>query len=78
MNILEERKKLIAKINKIENLEVLEKISLLVEDSESLLTENQIDEVRERRSEYLKNPDEVISLDVFKKAIKTKYGFSHF
>lgn len=75
MNILEERKKLIAKINKIENLEVLEKISLLVEDSESLLTENQIDEVRERRSEYLKNPDEVISLDVFKKAIKTKYGF---
>lgn len=78
MNILEERKKLIAKINKIENLEVLEKISLLVEDSESLLTESQIDEVRERRSEYLKNPDEVISLDVFKKAIKTKYGFSHF
>ena len=78
MNILEERKKLIAKINKIENLEVLEKISLLVEDSESLLTENQIDEARERRSEYLKNPDEVISLDVFKKAIKTKYGFSHF
>ena len=78
MNILEERKKLIAKINKIENLEVLEKISLLVEDSESLLTENQIDEVRERRSEYLKNPDEVISLDAFKKAIKTKYDFSHF
>lgn len=49
-----------------------------MEDSESLLTENQIDEARERRSEYLKNPDEVISLDVFKKAIKTKYGFSHF
>ena len=75
MNILEERKKLIAKINKIENLEVLQKITLLVEDSESLLTENQIDEVRERRSEYLKNPEEVISLEEFKSTIKTKYGF---
>ena len=78
MNILEERKKLIAKINKLENLEVLEKLSLLVEDSSSLLTTNQIDEVRERRSEYLKNPEEVISLEEFKSTIKTKYGFSHF
>ena len=78
MNILEERKKLIAKINQIENLEVLEKLSLLVEDSSSLLTTNQIDEVRERRSEYLKNPEEVISLEEFKSTIKTKYGFSHF
>ena len=78
MNILEERKKLIAKINKIENLEVLEKISLLVEDSSSLLTTNQMNEVRERRSEYIKNPEEVISLEEFKSTIKTKYGFSHF
>ena len=78
MNILEERKKLIAKINKIENLEVLQKISLLVEDSSSLLTTNQMNEVRERRSEYLKNPEEVISLEEFKSTIKTKYGFSHF
>ena len=78
MNILEERKKLIAKINKIENLEVLQKISLLVEDSSSLLTTNQMNEVRERRSEYIKNPEEVISLEEFKSTIKTKYGFSHF
>ena len=78
MNILEERKKLIAKINQIENLEVLEKLSLLVEDSSSLLTTNQMNEVRERRSEYLKNPEEVISLEEFKSTIKTKYGFSHF
>lgn len=75
MNILEERKKLIAKINQIENLEVLEKLSLLVEDSSSLLTTNQKNEVRERRSEYLKNPEEVISLEEFKSTIKTKYGF---
>lgn len=75
MNILEERKKLIAKINKIENLEVLQKISLLVEDSSSLLTTNQMNEVRERRSEYIKNPEEVISLEEFKSTIKTKYGF---
>lgn len=75
MNILEERKKLIAKINQIENLEVLEKLSLLVEDSSSLLTTNQKNEVRERRSEYLKNPKEVISLEEFKSTIKTKYGF---
>ena len=75
MNILEERKKLIAKINKIENLEVLQKISLLVEDSSSLLTTNQMNEVRERRSEYLKNPEQVISLEEFKSTIKTKYGF---
>lgn len=75
MNILEERKKLIAKINQIENLEVLEKLSLLVEDSSSLLTTNQMNEVRERRSEYLKNPEEVISLEEFKNTIKTKYGF---
>ncbi|WP_438966734.1 hypothetical protein [Flavobacterium sp.] len=74
MNILEERKKLIAKINKIENLEVLEKISLLVEASSSILNENQILEVRERRSEYLKNPAEVLSLEEFKRAIKSKYG----
>ncbi len=78
MNILEERKKLIAKINQIENLEVLEKLSSLVEDSSSLLTTNQMNEVRERRSEYLKNPEEVISLEEFKSTIKTKYGFSHF
>lgn len=75
MNILEERKKLIAKINKIENLEVLEKISLLVEASSSILNENQILEVRERRSEYLKNPEEVLSLEEFKSSIKSKYGF---
>ena len=75
MNILEERKKLIAKINQIENLEVLEKLSSLVEDSSSLLTTNQMNEVRERRSEYLKNPEEVISLEEFKSTIKTKYGF---
>lgn len=74
MNILEERKKLIAKINKIENPEVLEKISLLVEDSSSILNENQIHEVRERRSEYLKNSEEVLSLEEFKRAIKSKYG----
>ena len=75
MNILKERKKLIAKFNKLENLEVLEKLSLLVEDSSSLLTTNQMNEVRERRSEYLKNPEEVISLEEFKSTIKTKYGF---
>ncbi|CAM3612807.1 hypothetical protein FLGE108171_05970 [Flavobacterium gelidilacus] len=75
MNILEERKKLIAKINKIENPEILERISLIVEDSATLLNENQINEVRERRVEYLKNPEEVISLEEFKSTIKTKYGF---
>jgi|GEM_PF-2252099 len=75
MNILEERKKIIAKINKIENLAILEKISSFVENSESSLSENQINEVRERHSEYLKKPEEVISLDEFKSAIKSKYGF---
>jgi hypothetical protein len=75
MTILEERKKLIAKINKIENLELLEKISLFVEDSDSLLSESQMNEVRERRTEYLKNPENIISLDEFKSTIKSKYGF---
>lgn len=75
MNILEERKKLIAKINEIENLKILERISLFIESSESQLSTKQMDEVRERRTDYIKNTENVISLDEFKSSIKSKYGF---
>lgn len=75
MNVIETREKLIKKINQIENPEILERISVFIDNSESLLTENQQNEVRERRIEYLKNSNEVISLDDFKNSIKVKYGF---
>lgn len=73
--LAETREKLIKKINQIENSDFLERISVFIDDSESLLNENQQNEVKERRIEYLKNSNEVISLDDFKNSIKAKYGF---
>jgi len=75
MNLIEEKKRIINQINEIKDPFVLEKIALYIEDSASILTYNQKNEVRERRLSYLKNTDEVISLDEFKEQIYSKYGF---
>lgn len=75
MNLIEEKKRIINQINEIKDPFVLEKIALYIEDSASILTDNQKNEVRERRLSYLKNTDEVISLDEFKEQIYSKYGF---
>ncbi len=75
MNLIEEKKRIINQINEIKDPFVLKKIALYIENSASILNDNQKNEVRERRLSYLKNTDEVISLDEFKEQIYSKYGF---
>jgi hypothetical protein len=77
MNILEEKQRLVTKINQITNPTIIDKINSILNDSfeNSYLTDSQISIVRERQEEYLSSPKEVINLSEFKASIKEKYGF---
>jgi hypothetical protein len=77
MNILEEKQRLVTKINQITNPTIIDKINSILNDSyeNSFLTDSQISIVRERQEEYLSSPKEVINLSEFKASIKEKYGF---
>lgn len=73
MSFIEE--KVIAKIKELQNEAILDQIKVLLTIEDSLLTNTQQNVVRERRAAYLKNPDELLSLEEFKNTIKTKYVF---
>lgn len=75
MSFTEEKEKVIAKIKELQSEATLDLIKALLFTEDSLLTATQQNLVRERRTEYLKNPNELISLEEFKNTIKTKYGF---
>ena len=75
MSFIEEKEKVIAKIKELQNEAILDQIKALLTNEDSLLTNTQQNVVRERRAAYLKNPDELLSLEEFKNTIKAKYGF---
>lgn len=75
MSFIEEKEKVIAKIKELQSEATLDQIKDLLSNEGSLLTDNQQNLVRERRTAYLKNPEELISLEEFKSTIKAKYGF---
>ena len=75
MSFIEEKEKVIAKIKELQSEATLDQIKDLLANEGSLLTDNQQKLVRERRTAYLKNPEELLSLEEFKSSIKAKYGF---
>lgn len=75
MSFIEEKEKVIAKIKELQSEATLDQIKDLLANEGSLLTDNQQNLVRERRTAYLKNPEELLSLEEFKSSIKAKYGF---
>ena len=76
MNITDERNRLKKEIDKIDNPYILDRISAIIADDESsLLTDEQLAIVMERREEYLRDPSTAIPLEEFKANIKKKYGF---
>lgn len=76
MNILKEKARIKNAIDKVDNPEILGRISAILSDSEdTLLTDDQLTMVRERREAYFKDTSLLISLDEFKANIKSKYGF---
>lgn len=75
MSFIEEKEKVIAKIKELQSETTLNQIKDLLANEGSLLTDNQQNLVRERRTAYLKNPAELLSLEEFKSTIKAKYGF---
>jgi len=76
MNITDEKNRLKKEIDKIDNPYILDRISAIIADDEgSLLTDEQLAIVMERREEYLRDPSTAIPLEEFKANIKDKYGF---
>ena len=76
MNIIEERNRLKNEIDKVTNPDTLIRISAVLDnDTPSLLTDEQLAIVMERREEYLRDPSSAISFEEFKANIKKKYGF---
>jgi hypothetical protein len=76
MNITKEKERLKIAIDKVDNPEILDRISaILFDQTDSLMTDEQLSIVRERRERYLKNPSDCVSLDEFKAIVKQKYGF---
>ncbi|AWH86842.1 hypothetical protein HYN59_17775 [Flavobacterium album] len=76
MDITKEKERLKIAIDKVEDPEILDKISAIISDSEpSMMTGEQLSVVRERREQYLKNPSDCVSLEEFKAIVKQKYGF---
>ncbi len=75
MSYTEEKQFIIDKIISVENHDVLTKIISILEHSESALTLEQQNEVRDRRVAYLKNPNELLSENEFMDSIRLKYGF---
>lgn len=75
MNIAEEKNRIKNEIDKVNDPSVLIRISaLLASEEESLLTDEQIAMVMERREEYLRDPSTAISFEEFDEEIKKRYG----
>ena len=73
MNLTEEKNRIKNAIDRIENPETLGKISaILYGNEDTLITDDQLSIVKERREAYLKNPSELITLEEFKANIKKK------
>jgi len=71
MNITDERNRLKNEIDKVSDPDILSRISaILAFDERSLLTDEQIVIVRERREEYLRDPSTAICSEDFDKEIK--------
>ena len=76
MNITDERNRLKKEIDKIDNPYILDRISAIIADDEgSLLTDEQLAIVMERREEYLRDPSTAIPLEEFKANIKKNMAF---
>jgi hypothetical protein len=76
MNITKEKERLKIAIDKIEDPEILDKISHILSGGERiLLTDEQLAIVRESREEYLRDPSTGMSLEDFEAHMRKKYGF---
>ncbi len=76
MNIIKEKERLKIAIDKVDDPEILDRISaILFDQTDSLMTDEQLSIVRERREKYLKNPSDCVSLEEFRSIVKQKYGF---
>ncbi len=75
MNITKEKERLKIAIDKIEDPEILDRISYILSGSERIsLTDEQLAIVRESREEYLRDPSSLISFEDFDAEMKKKYG----
>jgi len=76
MNITDERNRLKKEIDKIDNPYILDRISAIIANDEgSLLTDEQLAIVMERREEYLRDPSTAISFEEFEEEVRKRYGF---
>lgn len=76
MNIVEEKARLKQEIDKVNDPEILYRISeLLSYKSGSLMTDEQLAIVREEREKYTTDPSGLISFEDFKANIRKKHGF---
>ena len=76
MNIIEERNRLKNEIDKVNDPDILGRISAILTSEEgSLMTNEQLAIVRERREEYLRDPSSGISSEDFDREIRKRYGF---
>ena len=75
MNITDERNRLKNEIDKIDNPYILDRISAIIANEEgSLMTDEQLAIVMERREEYLRDPSTRISSEDFDKEVRKRYG----
>ncbi|MEL1243965.1 hypothetical protein AAEO56_06790 [Flavobacterium sp. DGU11] len=76
MNITKEKERLKIAIDKVEDPEILDRISQILSGSERIsLTDEQLAIVRESKEEYLRDPSTGMSLEDFEAHMKKKYGF---
>ena len=75
MTITDERNRLKNQIDKIDNPYILDRISAVIANDEgSLMTDEQLAIVMERREEYLRDPSTGISSEDFDKEVRKRYG----
>ena len=76
MNIFEERNRLKNEIDKVNDPDILRRVSAILSYNEgSLMTDEQLAIVKERREEYLRDPSSGISSEDFDREIRKRYGF---
>jgi hypothetical protein len=76
MNITEEKERLKIAIDRVEDPEILHRISHILSGSERIsLTDEQLAIVRESREEYFRDPSTGMSLEDFEAHMRQKYGF---
>lgn len=76
MNIAKEKERLKIAIDRIEDPEILDRISYILSGNERIsLTDEQLAIVRGSKAEYLRNPSTGMSLEDFEAHMKKKYGF---